>query len=407
MKKASMVAAAAVLLSASGCRQDAIFPTSPGGQPTSYRTQGIAPGSERRIIVLKEGVDPSEWAARKRLAPWQFYRHALNGLAVSLGVSQEAALLGDPDVRFIEEDLPVHLVAQTLPSGINRIDADLSATAAIDRSELPVLDVDIAIIDTGLDSQHRDLNVAGGQNFTGGVAGNFTDGHGHGTHVGGTAAARDNAEGVVGVAPGARLWGVKVLDDAGSGYMSWVIAGVEWVTASRVESGRVPIEVANMSLGASGHSQSLYEAIGRCVARGVTVAVAAGNSGVNVDNVKVSPGSFDNVICVSAYQNDGGSPSGDKGFPNWSNFGANTVDLAAPGVNILSTMRGGGYATMSGTSMASPHVAGAAALYLAKHPNDLQAQVRANLRALGEQGYYRPKRQAKNHPEPLLDAEKL
>ncbi|MBM3842579.1 MAG: hypothetical protein FJ397_04830 [Verrucomicrobia bacterium] len=226
---------------------------------------------------------------------------------------------------------------------------------------------------------HPDLNVYRNVSFAGTRTGN--DDNGHGTHCAGIAAARDNNAGVVGVAPGARLWAVKVLDRSGSGSISNVIKGVDYVT--RYSSS---IEVANMSLG-GGNSSTLNNAIANSVARGVVYVVAAGNS--NVDAANSSPANSPNVICVSAIVDTDGLPGGlgqgtgygaDDTFASFSNYGA-VVDLAAPGVNILSTYIGGGYATMSGTSMAAPHVAGAAGLYLAGRAKPTTATGAAAARA--------------------------
>jgi subtilisin family serine protease len=216
---------------------------------------------------------------------------------------------------------------------------------------------------------------------------NGNDDNGHGTHVAGIAAAKDNGIGVVGVAPGARLWAVKVLDRNGSGFLSGVIKGVDHVTANAGA-----IEVANMSLG-GGNSQALNDAIKNSVAKGVVYVVAAGNSGIDASNT--SPANSPDVLAVSAIVDTDGkcgklgpstSYGGDDTFASFSNYGS-MVDIAAPGVNILSTYKGKTYATMSGTSMASPHVAGAVALYLAHNlkPADVAgaAAVRAAIIAAG------------------------
>jgi PKD repeat protein len=228
------------------------------------------------------------------------------------------------------------------------------------------------VIDTGIDWEHPDLNVVGGINCAAGnpfrakCSGNGDDDHYHGTHVAGTIGAIDNSIGVVGVAPGARLWAVKVLNSQGSGYSSWIIAGIDWVAAHADT-----IEVANMSLGGSGYNQAEYDAIQGAVNKGVAFAVAAGNSDADAKNY--SPAAFDNVLTVSALADFDGLPNWD-GSPtcrddqddtlaDFSNWGAD-VDIAAPGVCILSTypLERGEYGTISGTSMASPHAAGALAL---------------------------------------------
>lgn len=186
--------------------------------------------------------------------------------------------------------------------------------------------------------------------------------------------AIDNGSGVVGVAPGARLWAVRVLDNRGSGFLSWVLCGVNWVAEN---AGTV--EVANMSLGFSGTSVALNDAIDAAVARGIVFAVAAGNS--NADAGNNSPANHPAVLTVSALADSNDLPGGggpatsygpDDTLASFSNYGS-VVDLAAPGVDILSTYKGSAYTRMSGTSMASPHVAGAAALYLATRPKPVDA----------------------------------
>ncbi|MGH3361282.1 MAG: S8 family serine peptidase, partial [Nocardioides sp.] len=254
------------------------------------------------------------------------------------------------------------------------------------------VDVDVAIIDTGIDLDHPDLNVhtAGARNCSKGRSAD--DGNGHGTHVAGTVGARDNAGGVVGVAPGARLWPVRVLDNRGSGPWSAVICGVDYVAAHANV-----IEVANMSLGGTGSDaggctgrDALHRAICGAVDAGVTFVVSAGNE--SEDAARHIPAAYNEVITVSALADFNGQPGGgaaatcradvDDTFANFSNHGAD-IDLIAPGVCIRSAWRSGGYRTISGTSMASPHVAGAAALYLATHPAATPDQVRTALQTAG------------------------
>lgn len=351
-----------------------------------------APAETARFIVsLRPGVDPGAVARdhqRSRGASvTHVYRHALTGYAASLTRAAAQSLAADPRVAAVLPDREVRITAQTVPPGIDRVGADESS--AVSGDGRGAVDVDIAVIDTGIDARHRDLNVVGGVNC---VQGNSTylDLHGHGTHVAGTAAAKDNNIGVVGVAPGARLWAVRVLGAGGGGTWSSIICGIDWVTA-RADT----IEVANMSLGDSGGEGSctdhgLHEAICRSTSAGVTYVVAAGNAASNAAGFV--PATYDEVITVSAITDFDGRPGGvgtptcqvghDDTFASFSNFGPD-VDLAAPGVCVLSTWRGGGYRSISGTSMASPHVAGAAALYLSSHPQATPAQVRTALREAG------------------------
>ena len=268
-----------------------------------------------------------------------------------------------------------------MPTGVDRSEADQSATAAIDGNDERV-DVDIAIIDTGIDTKHKQLNVFSHSRCTG--TGPNRDQNGHGTHVAGTAAAIDDDDGVVGMAPGARLWGVKVLDVTGSGSLGCVITGIDFVTSYASQ-----IEVANMSLGFRGSSSALNSAISNSVAAGVVYVVSAGNSAEDAANF--SPANHPDVITVSAIGDSDGQGGGlganttysaDDTFASFSNFGP-LIELAAPGVDILSTWVDGGYNTISGTSMSSPHVAGAAALYMANNSSATPAQVRSALIAAG------------------------
>ncbi len=343
------------------------------------------------IVTLRPGVDASavavEHARRLGADVGHLYRHALTGYSARLSPKAIDALSRDQRVAAIVPDREVRITAQTVPAGIARIGATQSSAASGDGRG--AVDVDIAVIDTGIDPKHRDLNVVGGVNC---VTGNltFTDLHGHGTHVAGSAAARDNKIGVVGVAPGARLWAVRVLDSTGGGTWSSIMCGIDWVTAHADT-----IEVANMSLGGGGTEGSctdggLRQAICASVAAGVTYVVAAGNAGADASGSV--PATYPEVITVSAITDFDGAPGGvgaptcaygtDDTFAGFSNYG-DDVDLTAPGVCVLSTWRGGGYRTISGTSMASPHVAGAAALYLSTHPGASPAEVRDALVGAG------------------------
>jgi subtilisin len=349
----------------------------------------------RYIVVLNESVgSPSAVAAEHArthgLAVRHVYRHALNGYSGLMSAADAQALRADARVASVSPDRPVSIDAQVLPTGIDRIDGELSSTVSGDGTGS--VDVDVAVIDTGIDLTHPDLNVVGGVNCSTGNS--FNDGNGHGTHVAGTVAAVDNGDGVVGVAPGARLWAVRVLNNRGSGSFADIICGVDWVTGNAAT-----IEVANMSLSGPGAEpagsgcatgDAFHDAVCASVAAGVTYAVSAGNQHINAAN-RV-PAAYDEVMTISALADFDGNPAGraaptcradeDDTFANFSNFGAD-VDLIAPGVCILSTYRGGGYATISGTSMSSPHAAGAAALYKSNHASATPAQVKSALQAAG------------------------
>lgn len=357
------------------------------------------------IVVLKDNVSNTSDVAKDitlkhGLGLGFIYGHALKGFSAVIPDSVLEKVRNDPRVSFVEQDQLVEAFVlqpfhhqptheggkqsqpaptqplETTPTGINRIDAE--------RSIARTVDVDIAIIDTGIDLKHPDLNILRGATCSGAGKPGGNDDNGHGTHVAGTAAAKDNDIGVVGVAPGAKLWAIKVLDKSGSGTISCVIAGIDYVTANAAE-----IEVANMSLGCACSSEAGDIAINNSVAAGVTYAVAAGNSARNVSGFW--PASNPNVITVSAIADSNGRCGGlgdatnygpDDTFATFSNFGAG-VDLAAPGVDIFSTYKGQSYKTLSGTSMASPHVAGAAGLYKASNPGASPAQVQNALTTLG------------------------
>jgi subtilisin family serine protease len=337
----------------------------------------------RYIVVLEEGISPEEVIRDKGIVPDHVYSHALNGFAGSFSPKSFEKLKNDPRVDFIQQDQILHMYAQDIPTGIDRIDVDSNSIANIDNTDDRV-DVDIAILDTGV-SELSDLNVikkvncASGGPFNQNCKNGGSDGNGHGTHVAGTSAALDNSEGVVGVAPGAKIWSVKVLDNNGRGYYSWIIAGIDYVTANANK-----IEVANMSLGGSGsddgncgktEGDAMHQAICASVDAGVVYVVAAGNSANDAKNHV--PAAYDEVLTVSALADFDGQP-GENGSPtcradeddtraNFSNFGQD-VDVIAPGVCIESTWKDGSLKTISGTSMAAPHVTGAMALYLSENP---------------------------------------
>jgi subtilisin family serine protease len=338
--------------------------------------QDAANGRVRLIVALHDSVErPEVFAsdfARRNSGRAQFvYNYAFKGFSIEVPARAAAVLAQDPRVSFIEEDQPVYAIG--IPTGVDRIEAEKRPSSGIDGSDNQRVDVDIAILDTGI-ANHPELNVVGGTNcanlFAICLNTGYGDVNGHGTHVAGSAAAIDGGQ-VVGVAPGARLWAVKVLGDNGGGSMSGIIAGIDWVVARAAT-----IEVINMSLGCECSSSALDSAIVRATQAGIVVVAAAGNDGKNANTF--SPGRHPNVISVSAMADFDGMPGGlasptcrsdvgaDDTFATFSNYGS-SVTIAAPGVCIRSTVPGNGYAYYSGTSMASPHVAGAAALYIVEN----------------------------------------
>jgi aqualysin 1 len=323
---------------------------------------------ERYIVVLEDAVSDSaevagEHSRRHGASVGFVYGRALKGYSATIPSERVAALRADSRVDYVVPDGVASAVAQTLPWGIDRINADASSTLAGDGSGA-VANVNAYVIDSGI-AAHPDLNLTGHVNF---ANGKNTDCNGHGTHVAGTIAAGDNASDVVGVAPGAPLTGVKVLGCSGSGSWSGVIKGIDWVTANA----RKPA-VANMSLG-GGANKAVDDAVKGSAASGVFYALAAGNEGANACNSSPArAGTTAGIVTTAATDSLEREAS-------WSNFGP-CVDIWSPGVSILSTRRGGGTTTMSGTSMASPHSAGGGALYLSSHTGASAAAVESALRS--------------------------
>ncbi|OFX56265.1 MAG: hypothetical protein A2066_12725 [Bacteroidetes bacterium GWB2_41_8] len=281
----------------------------------------------------------------------EIYETALQGFTVKMAPGQARKMNVDPNVGYIEEDKVISLSpiemnakpggggttppAESTPWGITRVGGGETYSGT-----------GVAwIIDSGIDLNHPDLNVDSERSVT--FLGSRTtpdDENGHGTHVAGTVAAIDNTIGVVGVAAGATVISVRVLDRRGSGSISGVIGGVNHVTANGAAG-----DVANMSLG-GGVSASLDAAVLAASAK-VKFALAAGNESDDANNHSPARVNGTNIYTVSAMD------IADK-FAYFSNYGNPPVDYCAPGVSILSTWKGGGYNTISGTSMATPHVAG-------------------------------------------------
>lgn len=289
--------------------------------------------------------------------------------------------------------------AQAFPVGIRRIKSRLRARGSGDEAAPP--QVGVAVIDTGVDSSHPDLNVVQKLSFVDAEP-STDDFNGHGTHVAGTIAAKDNGLGVVGVIPGAQIYALKALNVDGTGNYSDIIEALDWVYANASK-----IAVVNMSISGGTYSNEgvlcgaseifsgfwvtfdpLHEAICDVVSKGVVVVVAAGNDGV--DSVGSIPAKYPEVITVSAIVDTDGEAGGlgpahgwgaDDSFAGFSNYGP-AVDLAAPGVEILSTypVAKGEYAFLSGTSMATPHVVGAVALHIARYGKPVNASDVAALR---------------------------
>ena len=381
-------------------------PSPSGADATDRTVRSATDPTDRWIVVLKPGTDAVAAADRqgKRIGFTRdrTYRNAIRGYSATLDRAKVIALSRDSAVAMIVADERIEAEAQGMPTGITRIGADRSAVARINGIDERI-DADVAIVDTGI-TPAADLNVAGGYNCSTSNRALWRDVYGHGTHVAGTVGAIDNGSGVVGVAPGVRLWAVKILNDSGEGLLSWYVCGLDWIAAQRdpSDSSRPRFESVNMSVTKWGsddrncgatNSDILHAAICRLVASGVTVVAAAANDSSSA--AARVPAAYNEVITVSALADTDGKPGAlggnrcyswgtydnDDSFADFSNRGSD-VDLIAPGKCIWSTVPGG-YAYMSGTSMAAPHVAGAVALLRESRPQLTPVEVREALVYLG------------------------
>jgi len=343
------------------------------------QTSGTLPRGGPVIVGLRRGttVPARTVAANSGARPTQVYQSVFRGFSANLSEAAIRNLANNPSVAFVVADLPIYPAAQSTPINLLRSGVHQSPLAAIDNNDNAV-NADIAIIDSGV-TPHGDLRVVGGHNCTSSDPNAWGDSSGHGTHVAGTAAAIDNGDGVVGVAPGARIWSVKVLG-TGTGSTSTLICGLDWVAANAGI-----IDVANMSLEGTNSAAStctsgtdpLHTAVCAVTNRGVPIAVAAGNK--NTDAGSTVPAKYPSVITTAAMNDYDGRPGaaagplcGSGNGPDdfrayYSNYGS-VVDIAAPGTCVTSTTSNGGYGMMSGTSMAAPMVAGALALHKSTSP---------------------------------------
>jgi subtilisin len=310
------------------------------------------------------------------------YRYALPGFAAQLTSTQRSAVAADPAVRRVVPDPTFQATGtealasgESVPAGVRRVGAATTTTAhqAATRA--------VAVLDTGVDLANADLNVTSGKNCisTGSTA---QDDNGHGTNVAGIVAARNNGARVAGVAPGTRIYSVKVLNSRQTGTLSQILCGIDWVTANAATLG---IGVANMSIAGTGandnncgntNNDAYHGAICRSVAAGVTYVVAAGNA--KVAFTKTVPAAYPEVLTTTAMSDSNGTAGGgavfslcktsekDDQYGTYSNYAATSAELqhtiAAPGTCVQSDASGGGLSLYTGTSQAAPHVAGTAAL---------------------------------------------
>ncbi len=340
----------------------------------------------RMIVVFDKGATTS---ARAQVAAMGAVAvkdlPLVNGAVVMLPSNvPHSAIARIKGVKYAEPDAYAYATAkpvkpvlpQVLPWGIDRVNADVSKTYNTGDS------VKVAIVDTGIDTAHPDLaaNMKGGMSAVAYTT-KYTDDNGHGSHVAGIVAALDNGIGVVGVGPNIDLYAVKVLNRKGSGYVSDIIEGLGWCQTNG-------IDVVNMSLGTTADVQSLHDAIAALYASGTVIVAAAGNDGIG--SAVNYPAAYSEVIAVSAT-----TRADDLAYFTCT---GPEIELAAPGYSIYSTYKSGGYTTLSGTSMASPHVAGAAALVLASpvpagdangvwDPAEVRARLQGTAEDLGAAGW--------------------
>ncbi|MFL5823842.1 MAG: S8 family serine peptidase [Solirubrobacteraceae bacterium] len=312
------------------------------------------------------------------------YLAALHGFAANLTSAQVSLLKANPAVSFVTPDITFKAAGmtplasgETLPVGIPRV-----AAATTSQVHAPS-GANVAVLDTGIDLNNSDLNAVSGINcITAGTS--AQDDNGHGTNVAGIIAANDQGAGVVGVAPGTRLYSVKVLGKTGSGTLSQILCGINWVTAN---AATLNIQVANLSFAGSGtndnncgntNKDAEHQAICRSIAAGVTYVAAAGNNKASF--ASYIPAAYPEVLTVTAMSDSNGLPGGggptircvsgqkDDTYATYSNYAATAAaqahTIAGPGTCIVSDKLGGGLSTYYGTSQAAPYVAGAVALCL-------------------------------------------
>ena len=381
----------------------ALLPSIPAGAGSST--------TSTYIVSLRRDRNPeataAEHNARYGVKAERYFHSAIKGYSTTTSEERAARLRDDPSVLTVSKSRTFHAAAQTVPTGVSRVDADTVPGSGEG--------VYVAVMDSGIDLQHPDLaaNIAGGTDCDGADTGNYDDQNGHGTHVAGTIAAIDNSIGVRGVAASAKLYAVRILDKNGSGTDVTILCGLEWIYNRAPTFGGV-IRVANMSLEAAitnvddgncGYTigDPVHQGICAVVGAGVTFVVAAGNHN---DNIKdVAPAAYDEVITATALSDWDGAGCGvgtdlsggdfpDDTFASFSSFATLTADkdhtIGAPGVNIFSTWRTddpqavNDYQFSDGTSMSSPHIAGAAARYIQTHPGASPATVLAALKEVAE-----------------------
>jgi subtilisin family serine protease len=396
-----MMTAVAVVLAACSGEPVATSTESDGLDPASIELAASAgrPIADRYIVVFHDGVARGPALAARLVAAvggelHYTYEHALNGFAATLPPAAVEGIRRNPNVAYVEQDSVVTVVATQNGAtwGLDRVDQRALPLDATYSYENTGAGVTAYIIDTGILLTHTEFTGRLRDGFDAiDAGGKANDCNGHGTHVAGTVGGT-----VYGVAKGVSLVPVRVLNCSGSGTIAGVIAGVDWVTAEETK-----LAVANMSLGAvanmslgAGASSSLDAAVNNSIEAGITYVVAAGNgnmAGRAQDACNYSPARVWEAITVGATTKDDAKTS-------WSNYG-NCVDWFAPGAGITSAWHTNDTAsnTISGTSMAAPHVAGAAALYLVANPGSTPQQVRDGLFAMATKNVVTSAKTTNNH----------
>lgn len=323
-----------------------------------YLADNVLGEKKRVIAAVKEGFEIESLSPFIKVLDGEIKRtfKYLPYVVIEIGVEKMVSLTEHKAILHYFEDGKVKALSQQIPWGISHIEADKVHL----RNGVRGAGVKVGIVDTGIDLKHPDLKVSGGAAF---VGASYQDDNGHGTHCAGIVAALDNEQGVIGVAPDAEIYAVKVLDAEGSGYYSDVSAGIDWCIDNKMD-------IISLSLGGSTDNELIKAAVLKAYQAGIVIVAAAGNEGNpsgNGDSVGY-PAKYAEVIAVAATDKSDNRAS-------FSSTGSD-VELAAPGVNIYSTYMNSGYETLSGTSMACPHVSGLAALIKSAYPILTNVQIR-------------------------------
>jgi minor extracellular protease Epr len=331
------------------------------------RVSALANSNERVVILFKDNIDKDAVLEVKGKINREF--NHVPALAVTIPANAIRGLQNNPNILLIEND-EVVTVKQIQDWGISRIEAPKAWECGLTGKG-----VRIAVVDTGI-AIHEDLNIADGASFTS-YTSSFYDDNGHGTHVAGIIGSTNNNFGTVGIAHQSSIFAVKVLDSKGNGYLSDIIAGIDWSITNKMD-------IINLSLGSTNHSSTLKKVVDKAYNQGILVVAAAGNNGTpdGLGDTVNYPARYDSVIAVSA------TDVNDK-RALFSATGS-TVEVSAPGVSILSTYLGNKYTQMNGTSMAAPYVAGNLALLKQAYPNlkntELRVLLQGNIVDLGVEG---------------------